>query len=79
MGFFILQPDVKLYILFFLVAETHLNLALNIIYLFLAVLGLPCFVGSSLVVASGGVLLLVVCRLFIALVAAHGSSAQGFQ
>ena len=62
--------------------------------LFLAVLGLHCCVSFSLVAASGGYSLVVVCWLLIAVtslvghrlwgmwasvVAAHGLSSRGFQ
>ena len=48
---------------------------LNLIYLFLATLGLCCRVGFSLLAASGGSSLVAVSRLLIAvasLVAEHG-------
>ena len=40
----------------------------HFIYLFLAVLGLHCWSGFSLVAASGGYSLVVACRLLIAVV-----------
>ena len=47
----------------------------NIVYLFLALLGLCCCVGFSLVVASGGHSLVAVCGFLIvgpSLVSEHG-------
>ena len=52
------------------------------IYLSLAVLGLSCCVGFSLVVASGGYSLLAVCGLLIAvasLVVEHRLQVHGLQ
>ena len=78
-GFFFLQSDVKLYILFVLVTETHLNLALNILLFIFGCSGSSLLRGLFSSCGESGVLFLVVRRLFIALVAAHGSRAQGFQ
>ena len=72
--FFILQGLLLLLLLFFLL-QTAFFFFLSFVYLFLAVLGLHCSAGFSLVVASGGYSLVAVCGLLIAvasLIAEHG-------
>ena len=55
------------------------NLNILFIYLFLAVLGLHCCKGFSLVVASEGYSLAVVCRLLIAVASLVWSTGSRLQ
>ena len=62
--------------------EVYLTFKILFIYLFLAVLGLCCWVGFSLAVASGACSLIAVYGLLTevaSLTVEHGSRACGFQ